>query len=100
MCVGNLFTVTKRNLDHLHDNPRFEFMRHDFTLPLYFEVDEFYSLACPASPINYQHHPVQTIKTSVSGAINMLGLVKRLRCRVFQATTSEVYGEPHTHPQP
>ena len=100
LCVDNLFTGTKRNIDHLHENPRFEFMRHDVTFPLYVEVDEIYNLACPASPIHYQHDPVQTTKTSVHGAINMLGLAKRLGCKIFQASTSEVYGDPHVHPQP
>jgi UDP-glucuronate decarboxylase len=100
LCVDNLFTGTKRNIDHLHDHPRFEFVRHDVTFPLFIEVDEIYNLACPASPIHYQHDPVQTTKTSVHGAINMLGLAKRLRCRIFQASTSEVYGDPHVHPQP
>jgi len=99
LCVDNLFTGTKRNLDHLHQNPRFEFMRHDITLPLYVEVDQIFNLACPASPIHYQQDPVQTTKTSVHGAINMLGLAKRLKCRVFQASTSEVYGDPIVHPQ-
>ncbi|QFT76308.1 UDP-glucuronic acid decarboxylase family protein [Erythrobacter sp. THAF29] len=99
LCVDNLFTGTKRNIDHLHDEPRFEFMRHDVTMPLYVEVDEIYNLACPASPVHYQHDPVQTTKTSVHGAINMLGLAKRLKCRIFQASTSEVYGDPHVHPQ-
>jgi UDP-glucuronate decarboxylase len=99
LCVDNLFTGTKQNIDHLHDNPRFEFMRHDVTFPLFIEVDEIYNLACPASPIHYQHDPVQTTKTSVHGAINMLGLAKRLRCRIFQASTSEVYGDPSVHPQ-
>src|SRR6185295_10380346 len=99
LCVDNLFTGTKRNIDHLHDNPRFEFVRHDVTFPLFIEVDEIYNLACPASPIHYQHDPVQTTKTSVHGAINMLGLAKRLRCRIFQASTSEVYGDPAEHPQ-
>jgi UDP-glucuronate decarboxylase len=100
ICVDNLFTGTKRNIEHLHNHPRFEFMRHDVTFPLYVEVDEIYNLACPASPIHYQHDPVQTTKTSVHGAINMLGLAKRLRCKVFQASTSEVYGDPSIHPQP
>ena len=99
LCADNLFTGTKRNLDHLHNHSRFEFMRHDVTLPLYVEVDEIYNLACPASPIHYQHDPVQTTKTSVHGAINMLGLAKRLRCKIFQASTSEVYGDPKVHPQ-
>jgi UDP-glucuronate decarboxylase len=98
--LDNLFTGTKRNIDHLHNNPRFEFMRHDVTFPLYVEVDEIYNLACPASPIHYQHDPVQTTKTSVHGAINMLGLAKRLKAKIFQASTSEVYGDPAVHPQP
>ena len=100
LCVDNLFTGTRRNVEHLHAHPRFEFIRHDVTFPLYLEVDEIYNLACPASPIHYQHDPVQTTKTSVHGAINMLGLAKRLRCRILQASTSEVYGDPTVHPQP
>jgi UDP-glucuronate decarboxylase len=100
LCVDNLFTGTKRNIEHLSGNPRFEFMRHDVTFPLFVEVDEIYNLACPASPVHYQHDPVQTTKTSVHGAINMLGLAKRLNCKIFQASTSEVYGDPHVHPQP
>ena len=100
LCLDNLFTGTKRNIDHLHNEPRFEFIRHDVTMPLYVEVDEIYNLACPASPIHYQHDPVQTTKTSVHGAINMLGLAKRLKCKIFQASTSEVYGDPDVHPQP
>jgi UDP-glucuronate decarboxylase len=100
ICADNLFTGTKRNIEHLHDHPRFEFLRHDLTFPLYVEVDEIYNLACPASPVHYQHDPVQTTKTSVLGAINMLGLAKRLRCKIFQASTSEVYGDPLVHPQP
>ena len=99
LCVDNLFTGTKRNIEHLHANPRFELMRHDVTFPLYVEVDEIYNLACPASPIHYQHDPIQTTKTSVHGAINMLGLAKRLKCRILQASTSEVYGDPAVHPQ-
>jgi len=99
LCVDNLFTGTKRNIDHLHDNPRFEFVRHDVTFPLYVEVDQIWNLACPASPIHYSHDPVATTKTSVHGAINMLGLAKRLRARIFQASTSEVYGDPVIHPQ-
>jgi UDP-glucuronate decarboxylase len=99
LCVDNLFTGTKRNMEHLHSNPRFEFFRHDVTFPLYVEADEIYNLACPASPIHYQHDPVQTTKTSVHGAINMLGLAKRLGCRILQASTSEVYGDPAVHPQ-
>ena len=100
LCADNLFTGSKRNIEHLRENPRFEFMRHDVTFPLYVEVDEIYNLACPASPIHYQHDPVQTTKTSVHGAINMLGLAKRLGCKIFQASTSEVYGDPQVHPQP
>ena len=99
LCVDNLFTGSKRNLDHLHTHPHFEFIRHDVTFPLYVEVDEIYNLACPASPVHYQHDPVQTTKTSVHGAINMLGLAKRLRCRILQASTSEIYGDPIVHPQ-
>ena len=99
LCVDNLFTGTKQNVDHLRDHPRFEFMRHDVTFPLYVEVDQIYNLACPASPIHYQHDPVQTTKTSVHGAINMLGLAKRLGSRILQASTSEVYGDPVVHPQ-
>ena len=99
LCVDNLFTGTKSNIDHLHANPRFEFMRHDVCFPLYVEVDEIYNLACPASPIHYQYDPVQTLKTSVHGAINMLGLAKRLGCRILQASTSEVYGDPTISPQ-
>jgi UDP-glucuronate decarboxylase len=100
ICADNLFTGTKRNIAHLHGHPRFEFLRHDVTFPLYVEVDEIWNLACPASPIHYQHDPVQTTKTSVHGAINMLGLAKRVNARIFQASTSEVYGDPHVHPQP
>ena len=100
LCIDNFFTGTKRNIAHLLDNPRFELMRHDVTFPLYVEVDEIYNLACPASPIHYQHDPVQTTKTSVHGAINMLGLAKRVRAKVLQASTSEVYGDPEVHPQP
>jgi len=99
LCVDNLFTGAKRNIEHLLNHPRFEFIRHDVTFPLYVEVDEIYNLACPASPIHYQHDPVQTTKTSVHGAINMLGLAKRLRASIFQASTSEVYGDPRVHPQ-
>ncbi len=100
LCVDNLFTGTKRNIDHLHRHPHFEFMRHDVCFPLYVEVDEIYNLACPASPIHYQHDPIQTTKTSVLGAINLLGLAKRLKCKIFHASTSEVYGDPSIHPQP
>jgi UDP-glucuronate decarboxylase len=99
ICVDNLFTGSKRNIAHLHGHPRFEFMRHDVTFPLYLEVDQIFNLACPASPIHYQHDPVQTTKTSVHGAINMLGLAKRIRARILQASTSEVYGDPSVHPQ-
>jgi UDP-glucuronate decarboxylase len=99
LCADNLFTGTKRNIDHLHNHSRFEFLRHDITFPLFVEVDEIYNLACPASPVHYQHDPVQTTKTSVHGAINMLGLAKRLNCRIFQASTSEIYGDPSVHPQ-
>ena len=99
ICVDNLFTGTKQNIEHLLDHKRFEFIRHDVTFPLYLEVDQIYNLACPASPIHYQHDPVQTTKTSVHGAINMLGLAKRVRARIFQASTSEVYGDPAVHPQ-
>ena len=99
LCVDNLFTGTKENVAHLLGNPQFEFMRHDVTFPLFVEVDEIYNLACPASPIHYQHDPVQTTKTSVHGAINMLGLAKRLNCKILQASTSEVYGDPAVHPQ-
>ena len=99
ICVDNLFTGSKRNIEHLHGHSRFEFVRHDVTFPLYLEADAIFNLACPASPIHYQHDPVQTTKTSVHGAINMLGLAKRLRCRIFQASTSEVYGDPSVHPQ-
>ena len=99
LCADNLFTGSKRNIEHLIGNPLFEFVRHDVTFPLYVEADEIYNLACPASPVHYQHDPVQTTKTSVHGAINMLGLAKRLRCRILQASTSEVYGDPEVHPQ-
>jgi UDP-glucuronate decarboxylase len=99
LCVDNFFTGTKLNVAHLRDHPRFELMRHDVTFPLYVEVDEIYNLACPASPIHYQHDPVQTTKTSVHGAINMLGLAKRVKAKILQASTSEVYGDPELHPQ-
>nr|WP_243657943.1 UDP-glucuronic acid decarboxylase family protein [Parafrankia sp. BMG5.11] len=99
LCVDNLFTGDKSNIDHLTGHPRFEFMRHDVSFPLYVEVDAIYNLACPASPIHYQRDPVQTTKTSVVGAINMLGLAKRLKVPIFQASTSEVYGDPAVHPQ-
>ncbi len=100
LCVDNYFTGTRRNVAHLLDDHRFELMRHDVTFPLYIETDEIYNLACPASPIHYQFDPVQTTKTSVHGAINMLGLAKRVRAKIFQASTSEVYGDPDLHPQP
>jgi UDP-glucuronate decarboxylase len=100
LCVDNFYTGTKDNVAHMLGHPRFELMRHDVTFPLYVEVDEIYNLACPASPVHYQHDPVQTTKTSVHGAINMLGLAKRLKARILQASTSEVYGDPQVHPQP
>lgn len=100
LCVDNFFTGSKTNIAHLISNPYFELMRHDVTFPLYVEVDRIFNLACPASPIHYQHDPVQTTKTSVHGAINMLGLAKRVKARIFQASTSEVYGDPEEHPQP
>ncbi|MCC4117948.1 SDR family oxidoreductase [Aromatoleum toluclasticum] len=99
LCVDNFYSGTKDNVTHLLENPHFELMRHDVTFPLYVEVDEIYNLACPASPIHYQRDPVQTTKTSVHGAINVLGLAKRTKARVFQASTSEVYGDPEVHPQ-
>lgn len=100
ICVDNFFTSSRQNIEHLLDNKRFDLIRHDVTFPLYVEADEIYNLACPASPIHYQLDPVQTTKTCVHGAINMLGLAKRLRARIFQASTSEVYGDPDIHPQP
>lgn len=100
LCVDNFYTGSKANIAHLIGNPYFEVMRHDITFPLYVEVDQIYNLACPASPIHYQFDPVQTTKTSVHGAINMLGLAKRVKARIFQASTSEVYGDPLVHPQP
>jgi UDP-glucuronate decarboxylase len=100
ICVDNLYTGTKRNMYSLLDNQNFEFLRHDITFPLYLEVDEIYNLACPASPIHYQNDPVQTTKVNVHGAINMLGLAKRVKAKIFQASTSEVYGDPEVHPQP
>ena len=99
LCIDNFFTGNKQNILHLLDNPLFELIRHDVTFPLYLEVDEIYNLACPASPIHYQFDPVQTTKTSVHGAINMLGLAKRIKAKIFQASTSEVYGDPQVHPQ-
>ncbi|KQW37676.1 UDP-glucuronic acid decarboxylase family protein [Rhizobacter sp. Root404] len=100
LCVDNFYTGSKRNVAHLFGHPHFELMRHDVTFPLYVEVDRIFNLACPASPIHYQRDPVQTTKTSVHGAINMLGLAKRIRARILQASTSEVYGDPEVHPQP
>jgi len=100
LCVDNCFTGTRKNIFHLLNKPNFEFIRHDITFPLYLEVDEIYNLACPASPIHYQFDPVQTTKTSVHGAINMLGLAKRVKAKILQASTSEVYGDPDVHPQP
>jgi UDP-glucuronate decarboxylase len=100
ICLDNFFTGSKNNIAHLLDHSHFELIRHDVTFPLYVEVDEIYNLACPASPVHYQHDPVQTTKTSVHGAINMLGLAKRTRAKIFQASTSEVYGDPEVHPQP
>ena len=100
LCVDNFFTGTKRNIAHLYGSPYFEVQRHDVTFPLYVEIDQIYNLACPASPVHYQFDPVQTTKTSVHGAINMLGLAKRVKARILQASTSEVYGDPEVHPQP
>ncbi len=100
ICLDNFFTGAHRNIDHLKDHKAFELLRHDVTLPLFVEVDQIFNMACPASPIHYQYDPVQTTKTSVHGAINMLGLAKRLRAKILQASTSEVYGDPETHPQP
>ena len=100
ICLDNYFTGSKSNIVHLMDNPYFEVVRHDVTEPYFAEVDEIYNLACPASPVHYQYNPIKTIKTSVMGAINVLGLAKRVNAKVFQASTSEVYGDPHVHPQP
>src|SRR5574344_76569 len=100
ICLDNYFTGNKHNIIHLMDNPYFELVRHDITSPFYIEVDEIYNLACPASPIHYQYNPIKTIKTSVMGAINMLGLAKRVKAKILQASTSEVYGDPSIHPQP
>ncbi len=100
LCVDNFYTGTKKNIIHLLDHPFFELLRHDVTFPLYVEVDQIYNLACPASPIHYQHDPVQTTKTCVHGSINMLGLAKRTGAKILQASTSEVYGDPEVHPQP
>lgn len=99
LCVDNFFTGARENIQHLLSNPHFELMRHDICFPLHVEVDEIYNFACPASPLHYQADPIQTIKTSVLGALNLLGLAKRLGCKIFQASTSEVYGDPHVHPQ-
>src|SRR6476619_1159895 len=99
LCVDNYFTGRKDNIAHLLGDPHFEALRHDITFPLYVEVDEIYNLACPASPVHYQYDPVQTTKTSVNGAINLLGLAKRTRAKILQASTSEVYGDPQVHPQ-
>ena len=99
ICLDNFFTGARRNIEHLLDHKRFELIRHDVTFPIYLEIDQIYNLACPASPIHYQHDPVQTTKTSVHGAINMLGLAKRVRAKILQASTSEVYGDPNVHPQ-
>src|SRR5512140_2627118 len=99
LCLDNFFTGSKRNIIHLTDYAGFELIRHDITQPILLEVDRIYNLACPASPIHYQYNPVKTIKTSVLGAIHMLGLAKRVKARVLQASTSEVYGDPHVHPQ-
>jgi len=100
ICIDNCFTSSKQNIPPLLDNPMFEFIRHDITLPLYIEVDQIYNLACPASPVHYQRDPVQTTKTCIHGAINMLGLAKRVNAKILQASTSEVYGDPEIHPQP
>ena len=100
ICLDNYFTGQKKNVIHLIDNPFFELIRHDVTMPFFIEVDQIYNLACPASPIHYQHNPIKTIKTSVAGAINMLGLAKRINAKILQASTSEVYGDPQIHPQP
>src|SRR5262245_42259952 len=99
LCVDNFFTGTRHNIEHLLDQRRFELLRHDVTLPLHVKIDQIFNLACPASPVHYQHDPVQTTKTNVIGAINMLGLAKRLRIKILQASTSEVYGDPTVHPQ-
>src|SRR6186713_2383527 len=99
ICIDNFFTGARRNIEHLNGEKHFEFIRHDVTFPIYLEIDQIYNLACPASPIHYQYDPVQTTKTSVHGAINMLGLAKRVRAKILQASTSEVYGDPTVHPQ-
>src|SRR5215203_5934630 len=100
LCLDNFFTGSKRNVAHLIGDPRFELIRHDVVEPILLEVDRVYNLACPASPVHYQYNPVKTIKTNVVGTLNVLGLAKRVRARVLQASTSEVYGDPHVHPQP
>ena len=100
LCLDNFFTGTRDNILHLLDNPHFELLRHDITFPLYVEVDKIFNLACPASPIHYQYNPVKTVKTNVMGALNMLGLAKRVKARILQASTSEIYGNPTVHPQP
>ena len=100
LCVDNFYTGSKRNVKHLHDSTSFELVRHDITFPLYVEVDEIYNMACPASPVHYQNDPVQTTKVCVHGSINMLGLAKRVKAKILQASTSEVYGDPTVHPQP
>ena len=100
ICLDNFFTGSKSNIVHLLKNPYFELVRHDVTMPIFIEVDEIYNLACPASPIHYQYNAIKTVKTSVMGAINMLGLAKRLKAKILQASTSEVYGDPEIHPQP
>jgi len=100
ICLDNYFTGSKQNIAHLLSNPYFELIRHDVTMPIFLEVDEIYNLACPASPVHYQYNPIKTIKTSVMGAINMLGLAKRIHAKILQASTSEVYGDPDVHPQP
>ena len=100
ICLDNLFTGSKNNIRHLIGNPYFEFIRHDVTVPIVIEVDQIYNLACPASPVHYQYNPIKTTKTSVLGAMNMLGLAKRVHARIMQASTSELYGDPEVHPQP
>lgn len=99
LCLDNLFCGSKNNIRHLLSHPRFEFIRHDITLPIYLEVDEIYNLACPASPVHYQYNAIKTIKTNILGTINVLGLAKRVKARILQASTSEVYGDPQEHPQ-
>jgi len=99
LCLDNFFTGSRENIRHLLGNPHFEYIRHDITNPIYIEVDQIYNLACPASPVHYQYNPIKTIKTSVMGSINTLGLAKRIKARILQASTSEVYGDPEVHPQ-